>query len=144
MDFKLFLEQSEEQKDIKSTLARIPKKHRALLRGFKIKMLNGNVLKNDKEHIGYMDDEKKEIVITAPWAYSKQHLFLHECGHVVYKTLSKELKQKWKKIVDNTTKPRVHQGYEEAFCHSYASTYCKRPHSIHDHKEWEEFIRSLP
>src|SRR3990170_4679864 len=112
MNFKQFFEASlvfeaslgnEEEKNIKTTLKKIPKKHQALLKGFKFKFLNGNTLKSDKNHVGYMMNNPKEIAVASPWNYPREFTFLHEIAHLIWeKFVDKDKRKEWKKIVKNT------------------------------------------
>jgi len=146
MEFRQFIETSEHvMKDVRQTLKKIPKKHSALIKGWKYKFQDGNGLKGDVEHIGYMDRAKKNITVASPWNYGRQYAFLHEIGHVVWENLvTDELKKEWTKIVKNTKEPKQNQSLEELFCMAYANTYAKNKIVIHDHEEWDKFIKKLP
>jgi hypothetical protein len=146
MEFKQFLEVQEHiMKDVKDTLRKIPKKHAALVKGWKFDFQDGNGVKGDYEHIGWMDRAKKTITVAAPWNYGRQYAFLHEVGHLVWETfVTKEMRKEWGKILKNTKAPRQHQSEEEMFCMAYGATYAKNVPSIHDHETWKEFIRKLP
>lgn len=143
--FREFLEnsQEEEDKDILHTLSKIPDSHAALVKGYKFKFQGGNTLDGDNEHIGYVQTNPKEIVVAAPWNYSREFTLLHEIGHQVYDRLPDSLKHQWKVIVLHT-KNRQKQSPEELFCMAYAAFYCKNPPAIHYHKEWLRFIDNLP
>jgi hypothetical protein len=68
---------------------------------------------------------------------------LHEIGHFVWQDLvSEDQKKQWSKIVKGT-KNKQDQGDEELFCMAYANTYAKNSIVIHDHPEWEKFIKSI-
>lgn len=147
--FRSFLETLGVNGEIKDTLARLPKTHRALTKGYKFKFEDGCTLKGEKDAIGMIhlnNEKKREIHVAAPWRYGREFAMLHEIGHLVYEKWmggNKELKAKWQKIV-NGTKDKLNQSAEENFCHAYAATYCKNPPSIHDHEEWKKFIKDLP
>lgn len=142
MLFKQFLLEAEsQQKDIEKTLARLPKEHKKLLHGYKFKFQGNNNLKNDEDHIGYVDEEKKVIMVAAPWRYPREFTLLHEVGHLVWKYLvTPDMKKEWSKILKNT-KNRQHQNDEEMWCQGYANTYSKNKIEIHNHPEWEKFIK---
>lgn len=123
MSFKLFIEQ-EEDKDILKTLNKIPSDHSDLIKGYHVKLVAGNTLDNDDEHIGYMDKNPKEIVVASPWNYGREFTLLHELGHRVYETLDNKIKQEWSKIVkqvkSNEPSKELNQSEEELFCMIYA------------------------
>jgi hypothetical protein len=144
--FRLFFEQdtSEEEKDIQQTLEKIPAHHRNLVQGFRWRFHIGNTLNGDDEHVGYMDDNTKEIAIAAPWFYSREFTILHEIAHRVWeKFVNQDLRNQWAQIVNNTPN-RQKQEPEELFCHGYGAAYAKHPPLTHYHKEWIEFIKNLP
>jgi len=137
--FKLFFEKalSEEDKNIKETLGRLPKSHAALVGGYKFNLQDGNTLNKDDEHVGYIDDEKKTIAVAAPWNYGREFTFLHEIAHKVWEQiLDSNLKSKWKKIESKDS--------EEAFCMAYANYYVKNPVVRFDKQKWKAFIKGLP
>jgi len=146
MGFKRYLE-SEEIKDVNKTLSNIPAQHKALVKGYSFKFQKGNTLQGDKENIGYNDMHKKCITIAAPWHYGREFTTLHEVGHMVWETLPPAAKKKWaglvKKLKCHPTKEVQNQTVEELFCMAYANTYAKHKDKIHDHPEWEQFIKSL-
>ena len=146
MEFGIWLE-SEESDNIKTTLAKLPKKHQGLAKGFKVKFQIGNTMKNDNDSIGEVDFDKKCITVAAPWHYAREFTVLHEVGHLVYETLSPKQKQAWDKMATKLKKDPdrevQHQSSEELFCMAYANTYAKHKDVIHDHPEWEAFILKL-
>lgn len=147
-NFSLFMElmgedDSEEKKDIYSTLKKIPPSHAALVKGFQWKFHAGNTLNGDDQHVGYMDDKEKEIAVAAPWNYGREFTILHEIAHRIWERLPHQLKIQWVMIVANT-KNKQNQGAEENFCHGYANHYAKNKIVIHDHPEWHQFIANLP
>lgn len=145
MDFKTFLEQNETyMQDVHKTLRKLPKTHRKLIRGYKFEFQPTNTLKGDNDHIGYVDEAKKKIVVASPWNYGREYTLLHEIGHTVWKYLvDDKSKKKWKSIVEKT-KNRQNQGSEELFCMAYANYYSKNKIEIHTHKTWDDFIKNLP
>jgi hypothetical protein len=144
MEFKTFLNESEENADVQSTLRKIPKSHRKLVAGFEFKFQPGNTLKQDKNSIGEIDEEKKTITVCAPWNYGRQFTFLHEIGHLVWKyVMDKKLRDGWKKAYD-AVKHKQGQGMEELFCMAYANYYAKNKVEIHNHDGWLKFIQNLP
>lgn len=145
--FKLFFEQTKEQeKDIKASLGRIPKKFTQLIKGYEIKWTCDNVLGNgDTEHIGIINPNTKTITVSAPYRYSREFTFLHELAHKVWQKFVApypKLLKKWKDIVKNT-KNKMNQNDEEIFCHGFAACYAKNPPTIHYHPEWIAFIKDL-
>ena len=140
MEFRQFVENYE--KDIKETLAKLPKKYQKLIHGYKFKFQSGNALKGDAEHIGITDEDKKKITISAPWHYGREFTFLHELGHKVWAILPNQ--EKWAAIVKKTKMKREdRQNPEELFCHALANHYAKHKHVMFTHPEWEKFIQSL-
>lgn len=146
-DFKQFITESADKQfmtDVKTLLSKIPKKHKNLIKDYKIDCECGNTLKGDKEHIGYIDEKNKKIMVASPFNYSRKFTLLHELGHAVWKfILTSEMKKEWKKIVKNT-KNKQDQNDEELFSMAYAcyytSDHCPR---IHDHPEWHAFIKKI-
>lgn len=145
MEFKLFLETSETyMKDVRKTLKKLPAAHRKLVRGYSYHFQGTNTLKGDNDHIGYVDEAKKKIMLAAPWNYGREYTMLHEIGHAVWKYLvNDKMREKWGKIVD-ATKEKQNQGKEELFCMAYANYYAKNKIEIHTHRTWDTFIRNLP
>ena len=142
MNFKEFLIESE-MTDVRKTLGKIPKVHKALLHGYKYKFEKGNTL--DGDHVGEIDEKNKTVSLAAPWNYGREFTFLHELAHAVWKNYcSAQLRKEWSKIVKDTKAPHQHQGDEELFCMAYATTYAKNKIVIHSHPEWEKFIKRLP
>ena len=128
--------------DIEKTLSKLPKKHKDLLRGFKIKFEKGSTLDNGNKYVGEMDPENKTISIAAPYNYSREWTMLHEIGHIVYdKFMDENLRDKWQKLVIKT-KDKAKQSAEELFCHAYASYFAKNKVVVHTHPEWIEFLKN--
>jgi hypothetical protein len=142
LNFKTFVEQ-EEDEDILRTLAKIPKSHAGLVKGYTFKFQGGNTLSDDDDHIGYVRDEPKEIVVAAPWRYGREFVILHEIGHKVWEKMPGDIKNQWAAILARTPN-RQKQNVEEMFSQAYGATYCKNPPAIHSHPEWFAFIKSLP
>lgn len=142
MNFKEFLIESD-QTDVKKTLGKLPRKHRDLFNGYKFVFQGGNGLKGDPEHVGFIDEKKKIVTIAAPYNYGREFTILHEVGHAVWKYfVDEEMKKQWSEIVKRT-KNKQNQGIEELFCMAYANTYAKNKIVIHDHPEWDKFIKNL-
>ena len=145
--FSQFLEQkakTEEEKNIQATLKKIPDSHGKLIKDFHVNFEGGNTLHGDDQHVGYVDEEDKEICLASPWNYGREFTFLHEIAHKVYERLvSNDLKKKWAGIVKKT-KNKQEQSPEELFCMAYANHYIKNKIVIHDHPEWHKFIEELP
>lgn len=139
--FYLLLEkiQSEEEKNVKATLKKIPKEHAALIKDFNLKFTPNNTLKNDKNHIGFI--HKKNIVVAAPYNYGREFTLLHEIAHMVWeKLVSKELKIKWNNLYKKYKK-KLRQNSEEIFCMVYANIYVRHKLETYDNKELEDFIK---
>lgn len=143
--FKRFLLETDIKEEVKETIAKLPKSHQKLVKGYKFKFESGCTLKGSEENIGMIhlnNDKKKEIHVAAPWNFSRAFTFLHEIGHLVWENLmTKELKSEWAEVVKNTKK-KAKQSVEELFCHSYACHYTgEKCVKIHDHPEWHEFVK---
>lgn len=136
-------EESEETSDIRKTLGKIPKSHADLVKGYNWKFSAGNTLKGDDQHIGYIDSLSKEIAVASPWNYGREFTVLHEIAHQVWDNiLDDRTKMIWEKIVSETLN-KQNQSAEELFCQGYANYYAKNKISIHDHPEWNEFMKNL-
>lgn len=145
LSFRRFVEfeESEEKSDIGRTLSKIPPSHADLVRGFNWKFSAGNTLKGDDQHIGYIDTRSKEIAVAAPWNYGREFTVLHEIAHQVWDNLmTPEQKSMWENIVANT-KNKQNQSPEELFCMAYANFYAKNKITIHDHPEWNNFVKGM-
>lgn len=142
--FKSFLEGQEEQNDIKKTLSRLPERHRRFLRGFTLSFQGSNTLNGDNQHVGVIQTHPRpHITIAAPWNYPREWVFLHEIAHMVYeKMMTHELRQQWAHIVAQTPN-KQDQNPEELFCMAYANAYAKHKIRIHDHPEWDRFIKEM-
>ncbi len=145
--FKLFIEQSKEQKEnIKKTLEKVPESHRSLFKNYKIKWHGDNILPGDRDHVGLVDNNKKIITIAGSYNYGREHVFLHELAHLVWAKFmlpNKELVEKWKKLV-NSTKEKPNQNAEELWCHSYATYYSKNAVDKFNFPTWMQFIKETP
>ena len=149
MNFKLFLENSElYDSDIKKTLNKLPKKHRILIKDYKIKFEPKNTLKNDSNHIGFINEKNKIIRIAAPWNYGRGFTLLHEVAHAVWKYIvTDEQKKEWNKIYKQEKKKIKHesinQSAEEIFAMVYANFYSKHKLMTYKNKIWNSFIEKL-
>jgi hypothetical protein len=156
INFRTFLE-SEEVKNVKQMIAKLPKGHQALLDGYKFRFQGGNTLKDDDENIGQIYKDK--ITVAAPWNYPREFTTLHEVGHLVYEyKMTPKLKKEWSVLVKEMKPEQVakmkelgqktdalQQNDEELFCMAYASAYAKRPPIIFHHPDWIDFIeKSVP
>lgn len=141
MNFRDFLEATEEEDNIQQMLKKIPAKHAALMKGFKFKYQAGNTLNGDDDHVGLI--KGRTITVAAPWNYSREFTTLHEIAHMVYeKLLSNELKKEWSRVVKKHEGRQEDQPDEELFCHAYAATYVKHPPTTHYHPAWTAFIKN--
>ena len=143
-NFRVWLE-NKEQVDVQKTIAKLPKRHQELVRGFEITFEGGNTMKGDGQHIGLVKDSpKKVIVVAAPWNYGREYALLHEIAHLVWATfVTPEMKEHWQQIVNNTDE-KQNQNAEELFCMAYANHYANNRIVIHTHDTWDEFISKLP
>jgi hypothetical protein len=134
----------EEKRDIEKTLGKLPPSHAGLVRGYRWKFHAGNTLNGDDEHVGYVDDNTKEIAVAGPWNYGREFTILHEVAHKVWEQyVSQPMKKQWHQIVA-ATKHKQDQEPEELFCMAYANHYAKNKIVIHSHKEWDDFIKGIP
>ena len=141
MNFSQFLiEAEEEDKNVAAMLKKLPKKHAALMKGFKFRYVPGNTLKGDDEHIGLI--KGKTVTAAGPWNYGREFTTLHEVGHMVWeKLMTPELKKAWGKVAKKN--PRQNQDHdEENFCMAYAGVYTKHPPTTHSHPAWTDFIKN--
>ncbi|MEI8270665.1 MAG: hypothetical protein WCG45_04800 [bacterium] len=149
-NFKTFIE-SKEKEDVAQIIAKLPKNHQKLLNGYKFKYTPGNTLQGDDEHIGHI--HKDNIVVAAPWHYSRSFTTLHEIAHLVYEKLfTKELKEKWTQLVKQTMPDQIKknpksqdslkQNDEEIFCMVYAASYVKHPPSTYLNEKWQDFVKT--
>lgn len=147
-NFRQFIEQTEEQeKNIKETLAKLPKSHTNLIKDYKIKWCHNNTLFGDSKHVGMLNPNNKTITIAASYNFGREHVFIHELAHQVWQHFvlpNKVLLEKWKKIVANTKNKPKNENEEECFAHAYAVTYCKNPVQKFNFPEWIKFIKALP
>ena len=146
MKFRQYIS-SEEKKDVGDTLEKIPKSHAELVKGYEISFQPSNCLKGDKNHIGFIDEENKKIIIASPWNYGREYTLLHEIGHAVWKyKLDNEKKEEWKKILNkihSKNKKDLNQNDEEIFCMCYAQHYAKNKLCKYDHKELNDFVSKI-
>lgn len=142
--FKQFYEaKKEEEKDVEETLAQLPLAHQQLLKDCKFKFHNGNTLKNDDEHIGYMDSKTGEICVAAPWKWSKEFTFLHEVGHKVFDHLPDTFKNRWANLAKTVESKFKDHDPEELFCMIYAQSYVKHKMKEFNLPTLVNFVRSL-
>lgn len=142
LTFRAFVE-NEEKKNLAHMLEKLPPSHRSLVQGYRFKFQPGNTLDGDDQHVGYMDDESKEIAVAAPWNYGREFTILHEIGHRVWEKLPEQIHKAWAHVVAHTDKKQK-QSPEELFCMAYANYYAKNKVVIHDHPAWKKFIANLP
>jgi hypothetical protein len=148
LNFKFFLESKNEfDKDINSTLKKIPKKHRDLIKHYNIKIEKWNTLNKDSESVGEIDEKNTKITMAAPWNFSREMVFLHEIGHAVWKYLmTKNLITEWnnllKKEKNNNKQAQkdLNQIPEEIFCMIYAQKFVNNPIKQYDYKKLIKFI----
>lgn len=142
--FRDFFEQTKEQEaNIKATLKKLPRSHQELITHYDIKWQCDNTLDGDDEHIGIINPHKKTITIASPWNYGREYTFLHEIAHKVFERwMTKEMFAEWKKIIAKT-KDKMHQSAEELWCMAYANHFAKNKIVIHDHPEWDMFIKKF-
>lgn len=154
MNFSQFLlEAEEEEKNIQAMLKKLPKKHAALMKGFKFKYVPGNTLDGDDSHIGLI--KGKTITVAGPWNYGREFTTLHEIAHMVWeKLMTDKHKSAWGALLKKTKSGHVKdikgknlktdaldQNEEEIFCMAYAAAYCKHPSVIYHHSDWVNFIK---
>lgn len=140
---QFFTEASEMDKNIQNTIKKIPKAHSAFVKDYVFKWQPSNTLKGDDEHIGIINPMKKTVTIAAPWNYGREFTFLHELAHKVWENLVEpEVRKEWESIVKKT-KHKMKQNAEELFCMAYANYYAKNKIVIHDHPEWDTFIKKI-
>ncbi|MEI6422376.1 MAG: hypothetical protein WCP55_09170 [Lentisphaerota bacterium] len=144
MDFKNFIFENEKNmKDTRSTLSNIPKKHSALIKGYKFIFQPDNTLKKYKNHVGIIDDDKKTITIAAPYNYGREFVLLHELGHIVWKKfVSSDLQKKWHKIAKPYLE-KLNDTSEEIFCMIYANNHCKNKISKFEIPELNQFVNKI-
>ncbi len=146
MQFKKYI-QNEEKKDIQKTLKKIPKKHSLLVKDYTIHFEPNNALKGDKNHIGFIDEENKKIVISSPWNYGREYTLLHEVGHAVWKYIvSSDKKALWRKLLKEEKSKNnkdFSQNHEEIFCMCYAQYYAKNKLVKYNNEKLLKFISSL-
>lgn len=143
MQFRQFLIESENQTDVRHTLAKLPARHRSLVKPYRFVFQANNTINGDKEHVGIIDEKLRKITIAAPWNYGREYAMLHEIGHLIWKyRMDKDHMAQWSKIV-KSTKNKQKQPDEELFSMAYANTYAKNKIEIHNHPQWERFIKKL-
>ena len=149
MNFKLFIESNEFEKDVKKMLKRLPANHSKLVKGYKFEKQDDNVLKNDPKNVGEIDEKNKIIKISSPWNYSRSFVALHEVAHAVWKyILNDEMKKSWNELVKkekktNKNKDGLKQNSEEIFCMIYAQFYCENKMEKYNYPNLEKFVKSI-
>jgi hypothetical protein len=143
--FSAFLEErTEEERNVRDTLKSVPTGHADLVKGYKFHFQTGNTLDGDDQHVGIIDPKVKKVTIAGPWSYGREHVLLHELGHLVYFLLDEKTKKSWKKLIKKVKHGLDSQGAEEVFAHCYAGTYSQNKLKAHSKPEWEAFIKNLP
>jgi hypothetical protein len=142
--FRRYFEAATElDKNLRTTLDKLPASHRKLINGYKFHWQGGNILKGDDEHIGLIDPKKKTVTIAAPWNYGREFTLLHELAHLVWNYfVNRKHRNEWQVIVNNT-KEKMRQNAEELFCMAYANHFAKNQIGIHDHPSWDKFIQKM-
>lgn len=136
-----------EEEDVKRTLAKLPKHYQELVKGYKFLFEPHNTLRGDDKHVGIIDAEKKRVVISSSWAYPREHVMLHEVGHLVYQKYVKgtPLEKQWSDLVKKTPLPKKDKDTdEELACHAFAAYYTKNRVAKFDIPSWMDFIKNLP
>jgi hypothetical protein len=142
--FKLFFEQTQEQeKNLKATLAKLPKKFSDLIKGYKFKWHNDNTLRGDDQHIGIINPIKKMVTIASPFNYGREYVLLHEIGHKVFENfMTKELLDEWREILKKT-KHKLKQDEEELWCMNFSNHFAENKIVVHTHPEWEKYMKKF-
>jgi hypothetical protein len=141
---EFFTEATEEEKNVRTTLKKLPKNHRDLIKGYKFHWERGCCLKGDNNHIGIINPKTKIITIAAPYNYGREYTVLHEIAHKVWEKLPLELKKKWLIVVKENPHRDKSQNEEENFAMSYADFYAKNKLVKHNCPAWVNFIKNLP
>lgn len=142
--FKRFVTEDE---DVSKTIAKLPKHHQGLVKGYKFLFEPGNTLRGDDGHVGVIVNQPKKVIrIAAPWNYGREFTVIHEVAHLVYEMYVKgtPLEKEWATLAMSVKNRKKDENAEELFCHAYAASYCKHPPVIHYHPVWVRFIRDLP
>lgn len=144
MNFRSFINESNKNmEDIRKTISGLPKSHAELVKGYKFIFQPDNTMKGDKGHVGLIDTEKKHIILAAPYNYGREWVLLHEIGHLIWaKMVSKKQKEEWTKIV-RKTKNKAKDTDEELFSMAYANHFAKNKIVIHNHEEWDKFVKQF-
>lgn len=140
MNFSQFLTEAEEEdKNVQAMLKKLPKKHAALMKGFKFKYVPGNTLPGDDEHIGLIKGTK--VTVAGPWNYGREFTTLHEIAHMVWeKLMTSKLKKEWEVIAEKNKKSKQDDA-EEDFAMAYANVYSKHKIVTYNHPDWVSFIK---
>ena len=142
-DMKGFRQFVKEDEDVAKTLAKLPKQHQEMVKGYQFLFEPGNTLKGDKGHVGMIVNMPKKIVrIAAPWNYGREFTLIHEIAHIVYEVYIRNtpLEKEWEKIALSVKDRKKDEPPEELFCHAYANHFAKNKIVIHNHPEWDHFI----
>jgi hypothetical protein len=142
--FKRFVNEDE---DVQKTIAKLPRHHQILVKGYKFQFEPGNTLKGDDGHVGMIVNKPEKIIrIAAPWRFGREFTLLHEIAHLVYEFYVRgtPLEVEWGRIEKSTPNKKENESAEENFCHAYANVYASMKITIHTHPEWKEFILRLP
>jgi hypothetical protein len=143
MEFKIFLLESED-KDVKETLQKIPKKHAELIKNYKINFENGNTLKKSNQHVGEIDEKNKKITVVGGWNYSKEVVYLHELAHSVWKyIMTQDDKKQWSNLIKKNKIKNPQDNEEELFCMTYAAAYAKHPPKTYCNDILIKFIKNI-
>lgn len=144
MNFKIFVETTEYEKDLQKTLKKLPVKFRNLVKGYQLKFQSGNTLKGDQEHIGIINPKKKTLTVCAPYNYSREYTILHEIGHLVWGTLNANTRDTWRKILKkHPSKDNQKQSAEEYFAMAFSDTYANNSVSKFNIQQWHSFIKYI-
>jgi mRNA-degrading endonuclease RelE of RelBE toxin-antitoxin system len=152
--FRIFFE-SKVHDEAQTTLEKLPKGHRDLIKDYKFDFQTGVNLKGYPDSIGIIHlgkNDKQMIKVASPWRYPTEFALLHEIAHKIYeKLVSEKLRKEWSAIVKKV-RPDIKkidkavggQDDEEIFAHSYAQFYTYNKMSKFDHGELQDFISKLP
>ena len=141
--FKQFVTEDE---DVAKSLAKLPAHHRMLVKGYKFLFEPGNTLKGDDGHVGMIVNKPNKVVrIAAPWNYGREFTLLHEIAHLVYEVYIRgtPFEKSWEQLSMSTPDRKKDEPAEELFCHAYANHFAKNKIEIHNHPEWDQFIRKV-
>ena len=140
--FKKFFKEDE---DVQKTLAKIPKAHKNLVKGFKFLFEPHNTLQGDDGHVGMITNQgSKRIIVASPWRFGREFTLLHEIAHLIWNSLVvASKKEEWKNILKKHKDLSNEKNQEESFCMAYANYYSQRPLAIYNITSWMSFIKKL-